>query len=139
MKYQVSPHKEIYAEARKMIINLEEELRKRYRDKVAVEVLTQDNKEEGISSGSRTIYSMSALTLDTNDRYLNGSAPFIIEGMKNIMTNETPPALAAQKAQEEDKYTMEMTSKGANHTNEIIATIKGLEEEKETADTRDQN
>ena len=136
VKYQVSIHKEMYEEARKMIVNMEEELRKRYGDEVAAEVTTQYDDEEGTALGSRPSYSMSTLTLDTNDRYLNGSARFIIEGMENMTANENTPTLAAQKAQEEDNYTMEMASKGTNDTNETVATMKGMEDEGNTEKTR---
>ena len=56
VKYQVSIHEEMYEEARKMIINLEEELRKRYGDEVAAEVTTQYEDEEGTAPGNRTSY-----------------------------------------------------------------------------------
>ena len=124
-RYTVSVHKEMAQEATKIIANLHEELKDRYGEEVAMLASTQDEEEEiHIMTGGSTHYSMSTMTLDTNDRYLNGSARFIIEGMEALNTNERDNTLAAQRANEEDNYTMEIASKGTNESKETIATMK---------------
>ena len=122
-RYTVSVHKEMLHDAQRMIEHLKEELQLRYGDKVAAEVIDREEEEERRPSSAS--YSVSTMTLDTNDRYLNGPARFIIEGMDALSTTEKSTTLATKRAQEEDNYTMEVVSKGTNDTNETFASMKG--------------
>ena len=53
-----------------------------------------------------------------------------------MTANGKTTTLAAQKAQEDDNYTMEMASKGTNDTNETVTTMKGTEDEGGTERTK---
>ena len=120
----VSVHKEMLYEAQAMLSKLKKEMEERYGEKVAEEVLEQhDEGEESTISRGTSQYTASTLTLDTNDRYLNGPARFIIEGMETLSTTATT-SLAAQRAKEVDNYTIEVDTTGTNNSMESIATMK---------------
>ena len=88
------------------------------------------------------------LSLDTNDRYANGSARFIIEGMEALNTDDSAPTLADHKQQENDNYTMGIDSEGTNKTQETSRTADGVgrsngthssQTEQAEGDSRDSN
>ena len=123
-KWMVSVHKEMLQEAQSMIGKLKEELGKRYGEAVALEVIEHDEHEEASTYSKETSnYTASTLTLDTNDRYLNGPARFIIEGMETLSTIEVP-SLAVQRAKESDNYSMEVATTGTDNSKESMATMK---------------
>ena len=123
-RWMVSVHKEMLYEAQSMLSKLKKEMEERYGEKVAEEVIEQhDEGEESTASRGTSQYTASTLTLDTNDRYLNGPARFIIEGMETLSTTATT-SLAAQRAKEVDNYTIEVDTTGTNNSMESIATMK---------------
>ena len=126
-KYWVSVHKEMYEPAMEIMKNLKFELHSRYGEKVSdlveePEATKNTGKPRKIETKStiKSNTSESTLTIDTNDRYLNGHARFIIEGMEKLHTNESEPTLAEQRAQENNNYEMEVASKGTDNTMESI-------------------
>ena len=67
------------------------------------------------------------MSLDTNDRYVNGPAQFIIKGMDALDPNNNRPTLQEQKQQEDDNYTMGVDSEGTNLTQETSRTNDQIE------------
>ena len=122
-KWMVSVHKEMLYEAQLMLSKLKKEMADRYGEKVAEEVIEHDDGEGSTISRGTSQYTASTLTLDTNDRYLNGPARFIIEGMETLSTTATT-SLAAQRAKEVDNYTIELDTTGTNNSMESMATMK---------------
>ena len=123
-KYWVSVHHEMYRPALIIMQKLKTELTARYGEEVGnlVEDDTdsKNNNKIDTKSTQQSIQSESTLTIDTNDRYLNGQARFIIEGMEKLTTNEETPTLAEKRAAEYDNFTMEVESNGTNNTQESI-------------------
>ena len=125
-RYWVSVHKEMYEPALEIMKNLKLELQSRYGDEVSDLVEESETKNAGkpkkieTKSTIKSTTSESTLTIDTNDRYLNGHARFIIEGMEKLHTNESEPTLAEQRAQENNNWEMEVATKGTDNTMESV-------------------
>jgi len=121
--YQVSIHQQMTAHSLPILANLHDTMQQTYGHEVANDVLnnieSNDSSYEGRSIGNTTIPTMS---LDTNDRYVNGPAQFIIKGMEALDPNDNRPTLQEQKQQEDDNYTMGVDSEGTNLTQETSRT-----------------
>ena len=87
-KYEVAIHSKMYTEAAGILRNLREVLTKTYGKEVA-DAIGNMNEEEEDELGST--HTMSVITLDTEDRYINGKGRFIFEGLEQI--NQTPEAV----------------------------------------------
>ena len=122
VKYQVSIHTQMRDVSVKMIIDLHSEMQQKYDDEVAAVINTQEQEEE---IRAETSIGATTLSLDTNDRYSNGSAKFIIEGMEALNTDDAAPTLNEQKQQENDNYTIGIDSDGTNNTRETFRTADG--------------
>ena len=133
-RYWVSVHKEMYEQALAIMTNLKEELYNRYGEEVSDLVeepkATQQTgtpKKIETKSTIKSTTSESTLTINTNDRYLNGHARFIIEGMEKLNTNEKEPTLAERRVQENNNWEMEVASKGTDNTMESIVPRRNAE------------
>ena len=71
--------------------------------------------------------STTTMSLDTNDRYMNGSARFIIKEMEALNTNDNKETLKEKKQKEDDNFTMEVASEGTNNTLETTRTMAATE------------
>ena len=124
--YQVSVHTQMQEEASAIIKKLAETLQEKYDAEVANEVENTDEIEEMNMKGTMSM-STTTMSLDTNDRYMNGSARFIIEGMEALNTNDTKETLKEKKQKEDDNFTMEVDSEGTNNTLETTRTMEATE------------
>ena len=120
--YQVSVHTQMQEEASAIIHKLAETLRQEYDEEVANEVESTDEIEDMNMKGTMSM-STTTMSLDTNDRYMNGSARFIIEGMEALNTNDNKETLTEKKLKEDDNFTMEVDSEGTDNTLETTRTM----------------
>ena len=118
--YQVSVHKQMSPYSQQALLQLRAKLKHQYGDDVADDIDHTDEVKQEV----RTVKSASntTLSIDTNDRYANGPAKFIIEGMEALNTNDSGPTLQERKQQEGDNYTMGMQSEGTNLSQETSRT-----------------
>ena len=86
-KYEVAIHQNMYTEAASILRNLREVLTKTYGKEVADAIGNMNESEEEELGSTHT---MSVITLDTEDRYINGKGKFIFEGLEQI--DQTPEA-----------------------------------------------
>lgn len=107
--YEVSIHSNIYHLAAPILRNLKDELTKRYGKEVGDAIGdTQTTSDEYSTSQA-----MSAITIETEDRYMNGKGRFIITGMENIAKP------AGEATTEEEERTMNVKSLGSDQTGRI--------------------
>ena len=121
-KYQVSIHGQMANTSTKMLYNLHNLLKEEYSQEVANEISTIDEEVQE-AHVEASLAATSTLSLDTSDRYANGSATFIIEGMEALNVENNKPTLAEQKDQENDNYTMAVASEGTNRSQETSRTM----------------
>lgn len=87
-RFEVAIHTNMYTEAASILRNLQGTLKEAYGDDVARALgeLREDEEEELAS-----YHTTSLITLDTEDRYLNGKGQFIFEGLEKIATDNDIP------------------------------------------------
>ena len=130
--YQVSVHKQMEEPAIELLKTLEFVLDARYGAEVANEVdKRQDNADDTLTYTTKGEKSTikTTLSIDTNDRYMNGSARFIIEGMEALAREKenTNTTLQETRMQENENRSMAVESVGTNKTNETVYTYQGTQ------------
>ena len=88
VEYEVSIHNEMHGQAAKILRSLKKVLTEKYDETVGLALLERDRTdiEEPYDIGTA---SFSGISLETDDRYLNGKAKFIIEGIERLNEQET--------------------------------------------------
>ena len=128
--YQVSVHGQMEKAAIELLETLEFVLDARYGSDVADQVYKKrDNDNDTLTTTTKGDKSTikTTLSIDTSDRYMNGSARFIIEGMEALAREkeETQATLQEKRMQEDEHRSMAVASVGTNKTNETVYTLPG--------------
>ena len=100
---KVEIHNNMYTEAAKVLQNLPEVLEKKY-GKSAADALKYTHQE----FDAVELQATSVITLDTEDRYMNGSAQFIFTGLETLMQ----PKNEQQTQSEERSMNVKSTTSG---------------------------
>ena len=113
-EYEVSIHSNMYQYAVPILKNLKEELTKKYGKEVGDALVEKHSHRADEYSQA-----MSAITLETEDRYMNGTGQFIITGMENVQN----PAGFQTTTTEEDERTLQVKSTTSGHTGQTGNTV----------------
>ena len=99
-EYEVSIHNEMFQPAMNILRHLKEELTKRYDAEVGEALMERDDTEtEG--QYETTTASFSGISLETDDRYMNGKGKFIIVGLEKVQNTQT--SLQDRRRVDEDR------------------------------------
>ena len=120
-EWEVSIHSNMYPAAAKILRNFKHYMTSMYGDEVGDAILDVDNTKI-TTDVDTTTGSYSGISISTDDRYLNGSAQFIIEGLENvnIKDSETPGEI---RKGDGDEPTMQIRSTASGFTGHTGQTV----------------
>ena len=118
-EYEVSIHGQMYQRSAGILRNLKQVVTKEYGPEVGEAILDGEN-DAVLDHQSRG--GMSGITIATEDRYLNGPAKFIIEGLENVRIGKDK-SLAELRKEEQDAHTMNIKSTTSGMSGETGNTV----------------
>ena len=120
-EYEVSIHNEMYPKAMKILKNLKATMTEKYGTEVG-EALMEKQLSSPIDENDLTSLSQSGISLEADDRYLNGAGKFIILGMENVHT-DGKSTLEELKQQGEDGRSLQVRSTATGLTGNTGNTV----------------
>ena len=110
-EYEVSIHGQMYRSAAKVLRKFKQYMTEKYDEEVGEAILDTNGGPEEEERGKDTV---TGITIESKDRYLNGNAQFIIIGMENMELENTNQTLA--DIREDDNHTMNVKSTASGLT-----------------------
>ena len=124
-EYEVSIHNGMYETAAKVIRRFKEIMTTQYGDEVGDAILEYHQLGERSANTSTLGATTTSISVATEDRYLNGSAQFVILGLENVkITSEETPADI--RKDEEDENTMNVISVNSGYTGHTGQTLQSM-------------
>ena len=118
-EYTISIHNEMFHLASTVLRNLKGVLTERYHQEVGDALMEQDDATASDTFDAGTA-SFSGISLETDDRYMNGKGKFVILGLERISQNQ---ASLADIRQEEDDRSLNPRSSATGMTGHTGQTI----------------
>ena len=126
-EYEVSVHNKMYKSAAKVIKRFKEFMTEQYGEEVGDTIMDQQQLGPRSVSESTIAATSTTISVATEDRYLNGSAQFIILGLENVkLANEEGPAEIRRG--EGDENTMNVVSINSGYTGHTGQTLQSVGE-----------
>ena len=119
-EYEVSIHGQMFTRSAKILRELKKVVTKQYGQEVGEAIMDGDSDEATFDHQSKG--GMSGITIATEDRYLNGPAKFIIEGLENVRIDKEKSLTEIRKG-EEDAHTMNIRSTTSGFSGETGNTV----------------
>ena len=123
-EYEVSIHGQMYARAAGILRHFKLHMTEKYGPEVGDAIMDQDTAAEfDRSTVTSREGGMSGISIATEDRYLNGSAKFIITGLEKVHSEGKEKTLRDIRNTEDDEHTLNLRSMASGITGQTETTM----------------